>query len=126
MTARVFRRTADAAPPVAVRAEGSTIWDADGKAYLDAAGGAIVVGIGHGRASVAQVMAVIEGREPAGKHASYDGNVMCFFEVGDGKGTLLRFDYEHPPKPPKPNVFWHLGKIVFNKTYFHTVPKGRV
>ena len=42
---------------MAVRAEGSTIWDADGKAYLDAAGGAIVVGIGHGRASVAQVMA---------------------------------------------------------------------
>ena len=72
------------------------------------------------------VTAVIEGREPAGKHASYEGNVMCFFEVGDGKGTLLRFDYDHPPKPPKPNVFWHLGKIAFNKTYFHTVPRGRV
>jgi len=58
MTAsRVFRRTQDPSPPVAVRAEGSTIWDADGKAYLDAAGGAIVVGIGHGRQSVADVMA---------------------------------------------------------------------
>jgi len=53
----VFRRSADAAPPVAVRAEGSTIWDADGRAYLDAAAGAIVVGIGHGRESVARVMA---------------------------------------------------------------------
>jgi adenosylmethionine-8-amino-7-oxononanoate aminotransferase len=53
----VFRRSADAAPPVAVRAEGSTIWGADGRAYLDAAGGAIVVGIGHGRESVARVMA---------------------------------------------------------------------
>jgi adenosylmethionine-8-amino-7-oxononanoate aminotransferase len=42
---------------VAVRAEGATIWDADGRAYLDAAGGAVVVGIGHGRASIAQVMA---------------------------------------------------------------------
>jgi len=72
------------------------------------------------------VVARVEGREPAGKHAAYEGNVMCFFEVGDGKGTLLRFDYEHPPTPPKPNVFWHLGKVVFNKTYFHTVPKGRV
>ena len=51
---------------------------------------------------------------------------MCFFEVGDGKGTLLQFDYAHPPKPPRPNRFWHLGKIVFNKTYWHTVPKGRV
>ena len=72
------------------------------------------------------VVAAIEGREPEGKHAAYEGRVMCFFEVGDGKGTLLRFDYDHPPTPPKPNAFWHLGKIAFNKTYFHTVPRGRV
>jgi sulfide:quinone oxidoreductase len=72
------------------------------------------------------VVAAIERREPEGKHATYEGRVMCFFEVGDGKGTLLRFDYEHPPTPPKPNALWHLGKIVFNKTYFHTVPRGRV
>jgi adenosylmethionine-8-amino-7-oxononanoate aminotransferase len=58
----VFRRSQDPTPPVAVRAEGSTIWDADGKAYLDAAGGAIVVGIGHGRSSVADVMAEQAGR----------------------------------------------------------------
>jgi adenosylmethionine-8-amino-7-oxononanoate aminotransferase len=58
----VFRRSSDAAPPVAVRAEGSTIWDADGRPYLDAAGGAIVVGIGHGRKSVARVMAEQAGR----------------------------------------------------------------
>jgi sulfide:quinone oxidoreductase len=72
------------------------------------------------------IVAALENRAPTGKHAAYEGKVMCFFEVGDGKGTLLRFDYEHPPKPPKPNALWHLGKIVFNKTYFHTVPKGRV
>ena len=53
----VLRRSADPAPPVAARAEGATIWDAEGKAYLDAAGGAIVVGVGHGRESVARVMA---------------------------------------------------------------------
>jgi len=47
---------------MAVRAEGSTIWDVDGKAYLDAAGGAVVVGIGHGRQSVADVMAAQAGR----------------------------------------------------------------
>jgi adenosylmethionine-8-amino-7-oxononanoate aminotransferase len=58
----VFRRSADAALPSAVRAEGSTIWDADGRAYLDAAGGAIVVGVGHGRESVARVMAEQAGR----------------------------------------------------------------
>ncbi|MEI7742272.1 MAG: FAD/NAD(P)-binding oxidoreductase [Chloroflexota bacterium] len=73
-----------------------------------------------------RVAAAVAGREPEGKDASYTGKVMCFFEVGDGKGTLLQFDYEHPPKPPKPNRFWHLGKVVFNKTYWHTVPKGRV
>jgi sulfide:quinone oxidoreductase len=73
-----------------------------------------------------RITAAVQGREPAGKHADYEGKVMCFFEIGDGKGTVLQFDYEHPPKPPKPNQLWHLGKIVFNKTYWHTVPKGRV
>jgi sulfide:quinone oxidoreductase len=73
-----------------------------------------------------RVAAAVQGREPAGKHAAYEGRVMCFFEVGDGKGTLLQFDYQHPPRPPKPNRLWHLGKLVFNKTYWHTVPKGRV
>jgi len=73
-----------------------------------------------------RITAAIEGRAPVGKHADYAGKVMCFFEIGDGKGTLLQFDYEHPPRPPKPNQLWHLGKIVFNKTYWHTVPKGRV
>jgi len=57
MTGRVFRRSALADPPVAVRAEGSTIWDSTGREYLDAAGGAIVVNVGHGRESVAAAMA---------------------------------------------------------------------
>ena len=72
------------------------------------------------------IVAALVGRDPQGKHASYEGRVMCFFEVGDGKGTLLRFDYEHPPHPGAPNHLWHWGKMVFNKTYFHTVPRGRV
>jgi adenosylmethionine-8-amino-7-oxononanoate aminotransferase len=59
---RVFRRTLDPNPLVAVRAEGSTIWDAEGRAYLDAAGGAVVVNVGHGRASVAAAMAEQAGR----------------------------------------------------------------
>ncbi len=73
-----------------------------------------------------RVAAAVLGRKPSGKHAVYSGKVMCFFEVGDGKGTILSFDYDNPPKPPKPNQLWHLGKIVFNKTYWQTVPKGRV
>ena len=54
---RVFRRSTLAEPPVAVSAADSTIRDADGREYLDAAGGAIVVNVGHGRASIAAVMA---------------------------------------------------------------------
>lgn len=73
-----------------------------------------------------RIVAAIEGREVEHDRGDYLGKVMCFFEVGDGKGTLLQFDYTHPPRPPKPNRLWHLGKIVFNKTYWHTVPKGRV
>jgi hypothetical protein len=61
MTSRVFQRAASA-PLVAVRAEGSTIWDATGRPYLDAAGGAVVVGVGHGRRSVAEAMADQAGR----------------------------------------------------------------
>ena len=62
MTARVFLRSSMAHPPVAVRASGSTITDADGRTYLDAAGGAIVVNVGHGRESVARVMAEQAGQ----------------------------------------------------------------
>jgi adenosylmethionine-8-amino-7-oxononanoate aminotransferase len=57
MAGRVFRRTLDPSPPVAVRADGITIWDADGRAYLDGAGGAIVVGVGHGRREIGEAMA---------------------------------------------------------------------
>ncbi|MEX0984971.1 MAG: aminotransferase class III-fold pyridoxal phosphate-dependent enzyme [Actinomycetota bacterium] len=38
--------------PTAVSAEGAWITDADGKRYLDAAGGAVVVGVGHGDRSL--------------------------------------------------------------------------
>jgi adenosylmethionine-8-amino-7-oxononanoate aminotransferase len=57
MTGRVFRRSLDPALPVAVEASGSTIRDAAGREYLDAAGGAIVVNVGHGRASIARALA---------------------------------------------------------------------
>ena len=55
-TGRVFQRVLGHDLPVAVRAAGSTIWDADGRSYLDAAGGAIVVNVGHGRQSIVDAM----------------------------------------------------------------------
>jgi adenosylmethionine-8-amino-7-oxononanoate aminotransferase len=57
VSGHVFRRSAAPEPPVAVSAHGSTIVDAQGREYLDAAGGAIVVNIGHGRREVAQAAA---------------------------------------------------------------------
>jgi len=44
----VFPRVLTRTLPTAVAAEGAWIVDADGMRYLDAAGGAIVVGVGHG------------------------------------------------------------------------------
>ncbi len=55
-TGRVFQRVIGRELPVAVRAEDCTIWDAQGRAYLDAAGGAIVVNVGHGRQSIVDAM----------------------------------------------------------------------
>jgi sulfide:quinone oxidoreductase len=72
-----------------------------------------------------RVAARVQAREPHAKESIYTGKVMCFFEVGDGKGTLLRFDYENPPHPPTPSRLWHVGKIFFNKTYYRIVPRGR-
>lgn len=56
MTGRVFRRSLDPDLPVAVEAEGSTIRDASGRSYIDAAGGAIVVNVGHGRSSIGRAL----------------------------------------------------------------------
>jgi len=61
-TGRVFRRAAAPDPPIAVEASGCTIRDADGREYLDAAGGAIVVNVGHGRREVVDAMAAQAAR----------------------------------------------------------------
>jgi adenosylmethionine-8-amino-7-oxononanoate aminotransferase len=42
--------------PRVVRGRGCELWDADGRRYLDAAGGAVVVGIGHGAEPVAEAI----------------------------------------------------------------------
>jgi adenosylmethionine-8-amino-7-oxononanoate aminotransferase len=48
--------------PTVARASGCQLWDTEGRRYLDGAGGAIVVGIGHGEASVARAIADQMGR----------------------------------------------------------------
>ncbi len=69
------------------------------------------------------IVASVLGRQN-GKH--YDGRVMCFLETGYGQATQLVFDYQHPPKPPRPNGFYHYEKTLFNAAYWYLVPRGVV
>jgi adenosylmethionine-8-amino-7-oxononanoate aminotransferase len=50
----VFPRVWDRRLPVAVRAQGAWVEDAEGRRYLDASGGAIVVNVGHADPSLVQ------------------------------------------------------------------------
>ena len=53
MTAEhVFHRSTGARPPIAVRGEGIAIFDADGRQFVDACGGAAVSCLGHGHPDV--------------------------------------------------------------------------
>jgi sulfide:quinone oxidoreductase len=70
-----------------------------------------------------RIASLVRGSAPK---TNYGGRVMCFLETGNRKATVLRFDYEHPPVPPRPNVVWHSAKWLFNRLYWETVPQGRI
>jgi adenosylmethionine-8-amino-7-oxononanoate aminotransferase len=53
----VFYRRLRRHYPLIVRGEGCYVWDATGRAYLDACGGAFTVTLGHGVAEIADAMA---------------------------------------------------------------------
>jgi sulfide:quinone oxidoreductase len=82
--------------------------------------------VAHYEASVVAdgITAAVKG-EPPPKH-TYDGKVMCFLETGRGQATTIQFDYDHPPVSPTPARRWHWAKALFNKSYWHTVPQGRM
>jgi sulfide:quinone oxidoreductase len=82
--------------------------------------------VAHYEATVAaaEIAAAVKGEAPP-SHV-YDGKVMCFLETGQGKATTIQFDYDHPPVSPTPARRWHWAKALFNKTYWHTVPQGRL
>lgn len=52
----VFSRVLGRPLPVVARAKGVEVWDTDGRRYLDGAGGAVVVNVGHGREEIAAAM----------------------------------------------------------------------
>jgi sulfide:quinone oxidoreductase len=70
-----------------------------------------------------RIASLVRGTAPK---ANYGGRVMCFLETGGGRATALRFDYEHPPVPPRPARHWHAAKWLFNRLYWETVPQGRI
>ena len=75
---------------------------------------------------VEQIIASVEGRVPNPVRSRYRGLVICPFEVGGGKATVLVFDYDRPPRPPRPNRLWHAATWLFNRTYWFTVKSGRL
>ena len=70
-----------------------------------------------------RIASLVRGTAPK---TAYEGRVMCFLETGGGRATSLRFDYAHPPVPPRPSRVWHWAKWAFNRAYWITVPQGRV
>ncbi|MGD8793376.1 MAG: aspartate aminotransferase family protein [Anaerolineae bacterium] len=67
---RVFYRKMGHDYPMIVRGEGAYLYDAEGRRYLDASGGPLVVNVGHGVESIARAIA-----EQAARVAYVHGNV---------------------------------------------------
>ena len=71
-----------------------------------------------------RIVAAIEGREVdhQARRLPGQGHVLLRDRRRQGHAAAVRL--RPSAKPPKPNQLWHLGKIVFNKTYWHTVPRA--
>lgn len=68
--------------------------------------------------------------------ASYDGHANCFVETGFDKALLIDFNYDTEPLPGhfpaeiglplmKESRFNHLGKLMFQWFYWHSLLPGR-
>ncbi len=71
-----------------------------------------------------------------GLDASYDGHANCFIETGFSKAMLIDFNYDTEPLPGrfpssvglplmKESHLNHLGKLLFQWFYWHTLLPGR-
>ena len=67
---------------------------------------------------------------------SYDGHANCFIETGFGKALLIDFNYDTEPLPGhfptsvglpllKESRLNHLGKLMFQSLYWHSLLPGR-
>ncbi len=76
------------------------------------------------------------GSSPDPLDASYDGHANCFIETGFSKAMLIDFNYDTEPLPGrfpssvglplmKESHLNHLGKLLFQWFYWHTLLPGR-
>ncbi|OBI71470.1 aspartate aminotransferase family protein [Mycobacterium sp. E740] len=133
------RHGAGIAPPVITRGEGVTIWDSNGKSYIDGLSGLFVVQVGHGRQELAEVAAkqaeqlayfpiwsyatppAIELAERVAGYAPGDLN-RVFFTTGGGEAVetawkLAKNYFKLTGKPGK-------HKVVSRSIAYHGTPQG--
>lgn len=86
-----------------------------------------------GEALLENIEAFLDGTELTG---SFDGHANCFVETGYSKALLIDFNYETEPLPGhypgpvgltllKESRINHLGKLMFQKFYWHGLLPGR-
>ncbi|MBJ7455545.1 MAG: NAD(P)/FAD-dependent oxidoreductase [Thermoleophilia bacterium] len=86
-----------------------------------------------GEVLAGNVLRFLEGRP---LDASYDGHANCFIETGFSKALLIDFNYDTEPLPGrfpgpaglpllKESRLNHLGKLMFQWFYWHTLLPGR-
>lgn len=62
----------------------------------------------------------------AGRQRAYNGRVLCLIETGTGRATMMGFDYDRPGQPSEPSRLYHWAKAFINRTYWMTIPSGRI
>jgi adenosylmethionine-8-amino-7-oxononanoate aminotransferase len=96
VSGHVFRRSSSPNPPVAVSAIGSTITDTDGREYLDAAGGAVVVNVGHGRREIADAIAAQAARLSYAHGSAFTTEPLERYAVAVGEHLPVDEPYLYP------------------------------
>ena len=133
------RHGAGITPPIITRGEGVTIWDSNGKSYIDGLSGLFVVQVGHGRKELAEAAAkqaetlaffplwsyatptAIELAERIAGYAPGDLN-RVFFTTGGGEAVesawkLAKNYFKLTGKPGK-------YKVVSRSIAYHGTPQG--
>ncbi|WP_338893100.1 aspartate aminotransferase family protein [Rhodococcus sovatensis] len=133
------RHGAGITPPIITRGEGSTIYDSNGKSYIDGLSGLFVVQVGHGREELAEAAAkqakdlaffplwsyvtppAIELAERLAGYAPGDLN-RVFFTTGGGEAVesawkLAKQYFKKVGKPGK-------HKVISRSIAYHGTPQG--